>query len=354
MNYALMAIDKNSNENTFKMEEDLMLMAAKKFIEKAFLASAMASGLAFSWRHSNFLLKDKTTTSEEKKYFQPNSAEDWINEDLKTGDIVLFRRRLSIFRPYKSLLCLATRRALAGDFDHVGVVVTDPDRRIPFVLENGLNGISYTSFEDRVMDSDDKDIAVRFLARKEISEVLGEKLHSFVKRQTGKKVPSDKNEKPKLSEKADFGRRKDDFFSLLKATPEKVDPDFTLFHGLCVIESTKKLKKAIVASEVLGRQSPELDEQIANAEKVIERHNKTLSESKKRYEMEQNRPQYCSASLVAKTLQILELLPSNIRAECYSPDSFNEIEIRGYSQLKNACLPLKNGARLNSVIIKEV
>jgi hypothetical protein len=108
-------------------------------------------------------------------FFRPDSINDRISDGLRTGDLLLFQRGMPEKFSARSVLSFLTRGAAQSPWDHVAVVVRDrdPKNNVPYVLEAGVNGVSFRAFDERVLKSQSSVIAMRRLnAQPDISREL--------------------------------------------------------------------------------------------------------------------------------------------------------------------------------------
>eukprot|EP00455_Lapot_gusevi_P029959 TRINITY_DN3212_c0_g1_i3.p1 TRINITY_DN3212_c0_g1~~TRINITY_DN3212_c0_g1_i3.p1 ORF type:complete len:322 (-),score=25.12 TRINITY_DN3212_c0_g1_i3:33-998(-) len=109
-------------------------------------------------------VKPKQTEPEsEYVFFRPLSTNERIQDSLKTGDLVLFQRGLPDTFGLRGLFSFLSRSVTDSPWDHVGVIVRSPDPKndIPFVLESSFSSTQLYPFDERMIKSNSKVIALR-------------------------------------------------------------------------------------------------------------------------------------------------------------------------------------------------
>jgi hypothetical protein len=157
-----------------------------KFNFRRFSPLAQAGGFALAGLvlHSTMVEVIKRTTKIEKKFSQ-GSADDILNDNLCTGDIILFSRKWYMYHLPAALMIKFYKTIYDCGFDHAGVVVMNMG--VPYVLETTpFGGIKYRSFESRILNSASEHIVAVRLVRGDkpfadtLSSEQGAQLKTFV------------------------------------------------------------------------------------------------------------------------------------------------------------------------------
>ncbi len=82
---------------------------------------------------------------------------------LDSGDIVLFNRRCMSMAPTGAALCAVAKFFSNSAWDHVGIVVTDPNTGELLFLEADFGGVKLRSLHERITRSRSREIAIRKL-----------------------------------------------------------------------------------------------------------------------------------------------------------------------------------------------
>lgn len=83
--------------------------------------------------------------------------------EVDTGDIVLFDRPCLSMGIWGGMICMGAKFLGGTKWDHVGVVIRDPETKELFVLEAALSGVKLRSFNERIKRSKSNAIAIRRL-----------------------------------------------------------------------------------------------------------------------------------------------------------------------------------------------
>ena len=132
--------------------------------------AALAAGLA----HSAYVHSARAAAP--RRPFSPASEDARTELQLKTGDLLLFRRDCTMYTCAGALVCLARQRAAAGEagagagtrgvalppFDQAAVVVSV--QHVPHVLERTFSGTKLRRYDARLIGSTSPEVLLRPLA----------------------------------------------------------------------------------------------------------------------------------------------------------------------------------------------
>ncbi len=88
-----------------------------------------------------------------------------LNIPIDSGDIVLFARPCMGMDPLSAFICLGAKSIGATEYDHIGLVVSNPDTGELFLLEANAKGITLYPLIDRLKRTKAEKVAVRKLLR---------------------------------------------------------------------------------------------------------------------------------------------------------------------------------------------
>ena len=79
------------------------------------------------------------------------------------GDVLLINRRCMSLPLPQAMLCLASKYGLSGTgyrcWDHAAVVLRDHSSGVPYVLEGDTAGVRLRSYEERLLQAQDHQVA---------------------------------------------------------------------------------------------------------------------------------------------------------------------------------------------------
>ena len=79
------------------------------------------------------------------------------------GDVLLINRRCTSLPLTQAVLCFASKYGLSGSghrcWDHAAVVLRDQSSGVPYVLEGDTSGVRLRSYEERLMQGQDHQVA---------------------------------------------------------------------------------------------------------------------------------------------------------------------------------------------------
>lgn len=115
-----------------------------------------------------------------------SATSEFLPRDLDSGDVVLFNRRCSSMRLLGAVLCVVAKFAANTFWDHVGIVVRDPNTNELLFLEADFGGVKLRPLAERIQRSRSKEIAVRKLSLVRTEEAR-EMLYEFAQEMLDKR-----------------------------------------------------------------------------------------------------------------------------------------------------------------------
>ena len=98
----------------------------------------------------------------------PSSSSEFnLDIPIDSGDIILFARPCIGMDPLSAFICFGAKTIGATKYDHIGLVVKDPQEKSQeyFLLEANAKGITLYPLEDRLKRTKAKKVAIRKLLR---------------------------------------------------------------------------------------------------------------------------------------------------------------------------------------------
>ena len=123
---------------------------------------AAAAATYYTYRvEERRLEREKTTGAPARRRPVLGSIDDLTADKLNPGDLVVFERDCSVLHLPYATHCFVTKQLLRDSLDHVGVVFTDRETRLPAILEAiPWHGVRATPFQERVSSGLDYRVAV--------------------------------------------------------------------------------------------------------------------------------------------------------------------------------------------------
>jgi len=119
---------------------------------KVKLALSVSSFVAMTVGHYTSVLNTRLNKVGDKM-FRQGDADDVISDSLKSGDLLLMRRRNIYNYDFLSGIVITLNRMIYSlDFDHVGVIVLDNNGK-PYVFELSIQGKRLRPYSDRILNS---------------------------------------------------------------------------------------------------------------------------------------------------------------------------------------------------------
>ncbi|KAJ8905062.1 hypothetical protein NDN08_001573 [Rhodosorus marinus] len=252
-------------------------------------------------------------TEEESKQEKP--AEVQLPRSVDSGDIVLFNRRCTSMTAYGAAICIVAKFFSNSKWDHVGIVVRDPDSKKLFFLEADLGGVKLRKLSDRVSKSKSHDIAVRRLSAMRTDE-FRRQLWNFAQQMTGRPYETGTG--------------------LLQAAQAVFDPltkqERERLHALLIekkeqlTDIQRELDNAVLTTYQRRVLLAERTRVSRNVEVLSARLNEVIESerpvSTKRMRREDDLARVFCSELVAASYQRLKLLEPYPKADSYTPRDF--------------------------------
>lgn len=144
------------------------------------------------WIVNDFVMsrKEKEGSSEGK---DGRGGSVVIPNGVDSGDIVLFNRRCWSMKPLGALLCLGSKAVSNSRYDHIGLVIKDPDTGELLFLEADFGGVKLRSLEARLSKSKSNEVVLRRLSVVR-SDAFRRSMFEFAKSMVGTPYRSDLEE----------------------------------------------------------------------------------------------------------------------------------------------------------------
>jgi len=260
----------------------------------------------------NLFIMEKGTEEESER---GKPAEVQLPKSVDSGDIVLFNRRCTSMPPYGAAICIVAKFFSNSKWDHVGIVVRDPDSKQLFFLEADLGGVKLRKLSDRVTKSNSHDIAVRRLSAMRTDE-FRRQLWNFAQQMTGRPYETGSG--------------------LLQAAQAVFDPltkqERERLHALLIekkeqlTDIQRELDNAVLTTYQRRVLLAERTRVTRNVEILSARLNEVIESerpvSTKRMRREDDLARVFCSELVAASYQRLKLLEPYPRADSYTPRDF--------------------------------